>query len=338
MGLIQFDPPILNSATPWATTLEDLRDLYSCPFTGAVTVRTSTLDGFAHDDRFHQFAFFEPTTLETVDQCRTTGSLNTLGYSPIALEETLNNIEAIVNGLSKAQLQKQKPFIVSITGSAKDVSSCIEKIVESQLRIKVPLLAEINLSCPNISGKPPPAFTFDGLCEYFHCLADASVSSDQRAMPGFSHLPLRCGIKTPPYSNPENFTILKRALLQFSSSSGGTPSLNLPLHFVTATNTLGCCLLLDVQLRSVLSSVDETGIGGIAGAPLHPLALGNVYMIRKMLDSELALKEIRIIGVGGVHDQAGRRRMMAAGADVVAIGTALGRRGLGVFKEILGSE
>lgn len=333
---LNFDPPILNSATPWATTLEDLRDLYNCPFTGAVTVRTSTLDGFAHDDRFHQFAFFEPSTLETADQSRTTGSLNTLGYSPIPLEETLKNIEAIVNGLSKAQFQKQKPFIVSITGSTEDVSSCIEKIVEAQLRIDVPLLAEINLSCPNISGKPPPAFTFDGLCEYFRCLADASVSSDQQVMPGFSHLPLRCGIKTPPYSNPENFTILKRALLQFSSSTDGTQSPNLPVHFITATNTLGCSLLLDVQLRPVLSSVDETGIGGVAGTPLHPLALGNVNMIRRMLDSEPSLKEIRIIGVGGVHDRAGRHRMMAVGADVVAIGTALGRSGLGVFEEILG--
>jgi dihydroorotate dehydrogenase (fumarate) len=252
------------------------------------------------------------------------------------LEETLKNIEAIVNGLSKAQFQKQKPFIVSITGSTEDVSSCIEKIVEAQLRIDVPLLAEINLSCPNISGKPPPAFTFDGLCEYFRCLADASVSSDQQVMPGFSHLPLRCGIKTPPYSNPENFTILKRALLQFSSSTDGTQSPNLPVHFITATNTLGCSLLLDVQLRPVLSSVDETGIGGVAGTPLHPLALGNVNMIRRMLDSEPSLKEIRIIGVGGVHDRAGRHRMMAVGADVVAIGTALGRSGLGVFEEILG--
>ena len=34
------DPPLLNSASPWATTFEDIKALYECPFTGAVTVRT----------------------------------------------------------------------------------------------------------------------------------------------------------------------------------------------------------------------------------------------------------------------------------------------------------
>jgi hypothetical protein len=38
MGPLKIDPPLLNSASPWATTLEDIQALYECPFTGAVLV------------------------------------------------------------------------------------------------------------------------------------------------------------------------------------------------------------------------------------------------------------------------------------------------------------
>jgi dihydroorotate dehydrogenase (fumarate) len=105
--------------------------------------------------------------------------------------------------------------------------------------------------------------------------------------------------------------------------------------FITSTNTLGCSLVLDSDFQALLSSSDGTGIGGLAGPPLHPLALGNVRLIRTMLNSELALQGVRIIGVGGVQDYAGYQRMKCAGADIVAVGTALGRNGISVFENIL---
>ena len=55
---LNFVPPLLNSANPWATTKEDIQSLYDCPFTGALTIRTSVLGGFQHDDRIHQYRFF----------------------------------------------------------------------------------------------------------------------------------------------------------------------------------------------------------------------------------------------------------------------------------------
>lgn len=60
-----------------------------------------------------------------------------------------------------------------------------------------------------------------------------------------------------------------------------------PVTFITATNTLGSSLLLKPTTESTsastephkvfhhaLNSANGTGIGGLAGAPLHPLALG----------------------------------------------------------------
>lgn len=69
----------------------------------------------------------------------------------------------------------------------------------------------------------------------------------------------------------------------------------------------------------------------MAGTPLHPLALGNVKTIRSMLDEHEQLKNIDIIGVGGIGDHAGFLRMESVGARVVGVGTALGREGPAVF-------
>jgi len=44
-----------------------------------------------------------------------------------------------------------------------------------------------------------------------------------------------------------------------------------------------------------------------------------------MLDQHECLKQVDIIGVGGVSDGAGMQRMMDAGATYVGVGTALDR-------------
>jgi dihydroorotate dehydrogenase (fumarate) len=73
----------------------------------------------------------------------------------------------------------------------------------------------------------------------------------------------------------------------------------------------------------------------MAGAPLHPLALGNVATLRRMLDENgTKLGHVKIIGVGGVLDADGYRRMKAAGAYAVSVGTGLGLKGVSVFEDI----
>src|SRR5947209_16677069 len=136
---LRIDPPLLNSASPWATTYEDLEALYSCPFTGAVTVRTSLLKGFQHDHSVHQYAFFDSGSAANVkgDESITAGrtSLNTLGYSPVPLDEYLEIVRRVVvngsngngdgdgseNGKYRGQQGKKKPVILSVTGTPEEV-------------------------------------------------------------------------------------------------------------------------------------------------------------------------------------------------------------------------
>jgi dihydroorotate dehydrogenase (fumarate) len=47
------------------------------------------------------------------------------------------------------------------------------------------------------------------------------------------------------------------------------------------------------------------------------------------------LRDVDVIGVGGVSDRAGFERMSAVGAGVVGVGTASGREGVDVFGKIL---
>ncbi|KAM0541884.1 hypothetical protein ACHAPJ_013030 [Fusarium lateritium] len=314
-------PPLLNSATPWATELKDLLAIASSPSTGAITTRTSLINGFNHQHEKHQYLFFNPAsstpdegTSSTQDPPKghatdATASLNNLGYSPIPLDGYLGFLTEISCQLP----QLRKTFIVSVTGSPQDIQASFARIEDASKRLPFPLAMEVNLSCPNIPGAPPPAY--DG----------AALESYLALLPKSPALPI--GIKTPPYTYHGQFAELISALRMAASS----------LSFITATNTLGSSLILQGGVTDTLSpQLPGTGIGGMAGPPLHPLALGNVSTLRKMLDQVPELSHIQIIGVGGVRDGQGYRRMRAVGAYAVAVGTGLGKQGPGVFERIEG--
>jgi dihydroorotate dehydrogenase (fumarate) len=337
-------PPLLNSANPWCTSLEQLQELYSCPYTGAVTTRTSLINGFQHDESIHQFTFYNPSTHATASKnpassgLDQTGSLNTLGYSPLPLKDYLDDIQTISDSLPTAPSPEPKPFIISVTGTPSEIVQCYTVISHHQRQVYMRLAMEINLSCPNIPSKPPPAYDSATLLSYLHALKAIVASQpreDAEQGPEKIHVPI--GIKTPPYTYHDQFKGLIKALLD-SVNSDGTPEIGCPVSFITATNTLGSSLLLTPSLtrgfEHALESATGAGLGGLAGAPLHPLALGNVYTIRSLLDQHERLGDIQVIGVGGVEDVEGYRRMRAVGAGAVGVGTALGRKGVKVFEEI----
>lgn len=358
---LRIEPPLLNSANPWATTLEQLRDLYRCAATGAVTTRTALLDrGFPHDDNLHRFRFFDVASHRAVEGEEEVGnvnaSLNTLGYSPIPLDEYLLFIGQILDEERQQTwgargARNNKPFIVSVTGSPDEVAECYYRVAacasalvdDNKVRRgegkeveveKAPLALEINLSCPNIPGKPPPAYDGHALRAYIRRVAEAMA--DER----ICRIPW--GLKTPPYTHAGQFEMFVGALrdydYEYELDQGGGSSRRrvCPVSFVTATNTLGSCLLVEgAGAGHDLAGIGMgIGIGGMAGAPLHPLALGNVATLRRMLDEAPDTRHVEVLGVGGVGDAAGYERMRRVGAAAVGVGTALGVKGLRVFEDI----
>ena len=243
-------------------------------------------------------------------------SLNTLGYSPVSFEDYCSIISDILSQDSK-QCHLKKPVIFSVTGSPQEIQLYYRRLCQLQTTTHTRLLMEINLSCPNILGKEPPAYSHDSLILYLQALRQ-TIDENVKAS-------VEVGIKLPPYTHKSQYDTLISALLSV------TPC---PLRFITSTNTLGSCLYLSDDLSPAINSETGTGIGGLAGDALHPLALGNVRTIRSMLDLQPSLKDISIIGVGGVSDGASFSRMRAVGADAIAVGTALGRQGVEVFSKI----
>ncbi|KAK3359037.1 hypothetical protein B0T25DRAFT_83737 [Lasiosphaeria hispida] len=330
---LEINPPLINSSNPWATTLEDLRALYACPSTGAVTTRTSLTKGFGHDPAKHRYVFFDPATHspslhpDSVHASPTqNASLNSLGYSPLALEKYLGFIRTISD---EQPTPSSKWFIVSVTGTPEEVADSYKLIAAAKLTVDFPLAMEVNLSCPNIPNKPPPAYSRDALVQYLEKL--------QNTIDLHHELPrIPFGLKTPPYTHSTEYQELISALESSAESSVGGVT---PVSFLTATNTLGSCLVISdiLEISAATFALPGYGIGGMAGAPLHPLALGNVATLRRMLDEDERsgkLGHIRIIGIGGVLDVAGYHRMRKVGAAIVGVGTGLGLKGVGIFGEI----
>ena len=311
---LRFHPPLLNTACPWATTEDDIRALLCCPSTGAVTTRTSLLDGFAHDDAVHRYTFIDSSggALVSADdgaaESKAVGSVNSLGYSPIPLDGYI----AILQRLSSSvpATVTRKTIIISVTGEPGAVAKCYTQISLAAQSLPFPLAMEVNLSCPNIPGSPPPAYNYPFLATYL------------AALPSDPVLPV--GIKLPPFTYAAQFTSLVETLQLRSHASR--------VSFITATNTLGSCLVFDGDVGDGVGK--EMLQGGMAGAPLHLLALGNVKTLRRLLDQTDELRHVVIIGVGGVSDGAGYRRMRRAGATSVGLATGLGSKGVRVFENI----
>ncbi|CAK7232693.1 dihydroorotate dehydrogenase [Sporothrix bragantina] len=334
--LLEIDPPLLNTANPWATDLDDLTKLYECPHTGAVTTRTSLLDGFSHNPEVHQFAFFDAATHDpaaTVAPTSSTAnsaSLNTLGYSPLTLDQYLGFIQQIATAHTSTKSGKPKGFLVSVTGRPGDVAECYKHIAAAQEVLPdpscVPLAMEVNLSCPNIPNAPPPAYDGMALLSYLTAIQGAITDTTEA-----TGIRIPVGFKTPPYTHAGQFDVLFGALKTSAAASGGV----CPISFLTATNTLGSCLVMTDPGTGAVPSLPGGGIGGMAGAPLHPIALGNVATLRQRLDADpAALGHIRIIGAGGVSDAAGYGRMKSVGAYAIGVGTGLGIHGVDVFGKI----
>jgi len=331
IGHISVSPPLINSSCVWASELHELEELYKSSFTGAVTTRTSTLSGFAEDSS-HTVAYFKDSM----------SSINSYGYSPHPLSTYLDWIQTMIQNDPTAS----KPFIISITSSSADTLSFMISLIQS-LRTSLcdsrkhtsRIAIELNTSCPNIQNSPPPGYNFPALSPLLDVLAE-----HHRKDPT-----LTIGLKLPPYMWSTQFENVIRGISSLSLStdiagecSGGERKSNV-LAFLTCTNTLGSSLLfsdqaeLDIEhgpSRRAGQFALPTAIGGLAGESIHALSLGNVYRFSRLLQEDVNLRDMKIIGVGGVTTLEAVDRMRKAGARVVGCATLLGREGVRAFEKL----
>ncbi|TSC58413.1 MAG: Dihydroorotate dehydrogenase [Candidatus Peregrinibacteria bacterium Greene0416_19] len=95
---------------------------------------------------------------------------------------------------------------------------------------------------------------------------------------------------------------------------------------ITAINTVGPGMAIDLRSRMPILSTHK---GGLSGPALKTIAVRCVAEIY-----ESTAGKVPIIGTGGVYTGEDAIEMMLAGATLVGIGTAVGERGIDVFKKV----
>ncbi len=162
-------------------------------------------------------------------------------------------------------------------------------------------LVELNLSCPNISGKPQTGYDFK--------------RTDEVLKKVFSFYTKPLGVKLPPYFDMVHFEMMAEILNRY------------PIQFVTCINSIGNALYIEDETVVIKP---KGGFGGIGGAYVKPTALANVRMFYNLLK-----KDIAIIGCGGVETGRDVFEHILCGASMVQVGTQLMKEGTSVFSRLI---
>lgn len=193
--------------------------------------------------------------------------------------------------------EKSVPLIANI------IAESIEnygKTAEAILPLK-PDFLEVNISCPNIEdefGRP------------FACSAPNAAAVTKAVKAVSKKTPVF--IKLSP--NVENIGAIATACAKAGADG------------FTVINTVGPGMAIDLRSRMPILA---NKVGGLSGPGIKPIAVKCVADVYAATDGKLP-----IIGTGGVYTGEDALEMMLAGATLVGIGTAVGDRGIDVFKKV----
>ncbi|WP_429971040.1 dihydroorotate oxidase [Fructilactobacillus sp. Tb1] len=218
------------------------------------------------------------------------GSINSMGLPNQGLDYYLKYIE---------ETDTDKPIDLSISGtSMADNIEALKKVQASSFAG----LTELNLSCPNVIGKPQVGYDY------------AAIEDTLAAVFEFFTKPL--GLKLPPYFDLQQYDAVAAILNKY------------PLTYINAINSVGNGLIVDAETESVVIK-PKGGFGGLGGTYIKPVALANVRAFRQRLNPE-----IKIIGTGGVSTGLDAFELILCGADIVEVGTILAKEGPAVFERL----
>lgn len=224
------------------------------------------------------------------------GSINSMGLSNLGFSYYLEYALAY----EKVQENQNQPLFFSIAGmSVQENLEMLEKIEKSGFNG----ITELNLSCPNVPGKPQLAYDFEATYETLKEV--------------FSIFSKPLGIKLPPYFDFAHFDQMADILNKF------------PLTYVNAINSVGNGLYIDTEQEAVVIKPKE-GFGGIGGEYIKPTALANVRAFYTRLKPE-----IQIIGTGGIRTGQDAFEHLLCGASMLQIGTELHKEGPEIFSRII---
>ncbi len=191
-----------------------------------------------------------------------------------------------------------KPVIASVAGLCEDDFPTIAQVINEVQ----PDLIEVNLSCPNIPGKPQIGYD-----------AEASERLMKRVR---KVITVPMGVKLPPYFDPAHHKLMGDVIGRCG------------IDFLNLINSVGNGLVVDPVTETVVIK-PKGGFGGLGGTIIKPVALANVRAFWKHFEGRMP-----IIGTGGVMNGVDAFEHFLCGASSVQIGTALVEEGVEVFKRL----
>lgn len=191
-----------------------------------------------------------------------------------------------------------KPIIASVAGLCTDD---YKKMVEAFQKSDVDLI-EVNLSCPNLEGKPQVAYDFEQTEEVLAEISD------------FGEKPL--GLKLPPYHDFAHHERMAELIKKYQIS------------FISCINSVGNTLIIDGEMETPVIK-PKRGFGGLCGEYIKPIALANVRAFYELLKGGVS-----IFGVGGIRSGRDAFEFLLAGADAVQLATTFEKEGTSCFGRI----
>lgn len=273
---VRFHTCMMNAAGALCVTREELEALGRSR-AGAIVTKSMTIESRQGnpEPRYHGFPG---------------GSINSMGLPNLGYRA----YAALIPELKKFG----KPVIASVAGLCEDDFITIAAAINAS----APDLIEVNLSCPNIPGKPQIGYDLE-----------ASERLLKRVRKVVS-VPM--GVKLPPYFDPahheQTFQVIERV----------------GVDFLSLINSVGNGLVVDPERETVVIK-PKGGFGGLGGPLIKPVALANVRAFWKLFKGRLP-----IIGTGGVVSGSDIFEHLLCGATAVQVGTVLVEEGLGVFDRL----
>lgn len=277
IGSFTFDNCLMNAAGVYCMTREELLEIEASA-AGSFVTKTGTLNARPGNP--------EPRYADTL-----LGSINSMGLPNHGYQYYLDFVTELQNN------PDSKPHFLSLVGLSQDETHTILKAVEAS---DYKGLIELNLSCPNVPGKPQIAYDFE--------------TTEAILTEVFTYFTKPLGVKLPPYFDIVHFDQAAAVFNKF------------PLTFVNCINSIGNGLVIEDETVLIKP---KNGFGGIGGDYVKPTALANVHAFYQRLNPS-----IQIIGTGGVKTGRDAFEHILCGASMVQIGTALHQEGPAIFERI----
>src|SRR5512135_719277 len=217
------------------------------------------------------------------------GLINAVGLSNPGVDATVEEVRVAKRVL--------KPRGIVVIASIFAESVWDFGVVAQKISRAAPDLIEVNISCPNVEHE----------FGQFFCATPYVAAQVTRRVKQATEIPLI--VKLSP--NEANIADIAKAVVDAGADA------------ISAINTLGPGMVVDIESRAPVIS---NRVGGISGPAIHPIAVRCVNDIARTVN-------VPIIGIGGNQTARDAIEMIIAGAHAVGIGSAIYSQGLQVFGE-----